>query len=85
MRFAQESECEAAGVDAKKVESIARRLASLGKEAKALGLMIFGGSGTGTLRPYGERPLIVARIGTDSWDGGCGATDYDSEGLERGE
>lgn len=85
MRFAQEEECLTAGVDAKRVESIARRLSALGKEARDLGIQIFGGSGTGTLRPWGEKPLILARLDGGTWDGGCGATRYDNEGLERGE
>lgn len=35
--------CCAAGIDPRKVESLAKRLAKLGKEADKMGLFIFGG------------------------------------------
>lgn len=36
-----EAECEAAGLDLKKVESIARRLSKVAKEAKEMGIEVF--------------------------------------------
>lgn len=43
-------ECEAAGLDPKEVRRIAAGLSRYAREAAALGLEIFGGSGTGDLR-----------------------------------
>lgn len=87
MKYANEEECEAAGIDPNKVESLARRFAALSKEASALGVYMFGGSGSGTLRPiqHNERPLILAHVTTSGFDGGCGATRNDENGLLRGE
>lgn len=42
--------CIKFGLDPKEVSSIARRLSRAAKEAEALGLEVFGGSGTGSLR-----------------------------------
>lgn len=87
MKYANENECEAAGIDSKKVESLARRFAALAKESHALGVYVFGGSGSGTIRPirHNERPLILARITSSGFDGGDGATHTDEDGLLRGE
>jgi hypothetical protein len=38
-----------AGLDRKKVESIARRLSKLGREMESMGLSIYGASGSGNL------------------------------------
>ena len=78
MIYADEESCLAAGVDPMKVESIARRLDKLGREADKMGLFIFGGSGSGTLRTqesYNNRNIVVASFGMGGeWDGGDGAT-----------
>lgn len=78
MIYADEESCKAAGVDPMKVESIARRLDKLGREAEKMGLFIFGGSGSGTLRTqesYNNRNIVVASFGSGGeWDGGDGAT-----------
>lgn len=87
-----ENECSFAGLDPTKVASIARRIGAAAKEARAMGLTVFGGSGTGTLRWHGENTtdyrlgaLIVAKIDGGSWDGGDGAEHTDEHGLTRGE
>ena len=85
--FINKKECLKAGLDIKKVASIARKLSKAGKEAAEIGLCIFGGSGTGTLR-YDEANrkgnLIVGCIDGD-YDGGDGAQyDWGDEYL-RGE
>lgn len=87
MKYANEDECEAAGIDAKKVESLARRYAALARESKKLGVYVFGGSGLGTIRHYhtNDQPLILASITPYGFDGGCGATRTDDDGLLRGE
>jgi hypothetical protein len=87
MKHANEAECEAAGIDTKKVESLARRFAALAKESHALGVYVFGGSGSGTIRPirHNERPLILASITSSGFDGGDGATRTDEDGLLHGE
>lgn len=85
--WAQHDECKAAGVDIRKIESIARRISKAGKEAAAMGVNIFGGSGTGSLRfddRSGKGSLILA--GLDGiFDGGDGAVMLDDTDLERGE
>jgi len=84
--FVNESECEAADLDAKEVERIARGLSRYTKQAEALGLQIFGGTGSGTLRfnDGGPGRLIVAQIDGD-FDGGDGGSSTSFDGLERGE
>jgi hypothetical protein len=86
-----EDECEFAGLDPKHVASIARRISKAAVDAKAMGLMIFGGSGGGTLRWFAEGgadirqgALVVAEL-NGLFDGGDGATHNDENGLLRGE
>ncbi len=45
-----EEACERFGLDVAKVRSIARRISKAAMEAEQMGLAVFGGSGTGTLR-----------------------------------
>ncbi len=86
MTRTNDAECTAAGLDPDEVERIARRLERAGRDAKKLGIHIFGGSGSGSLRfDTPEGPLIVAQLTGGSWDGGDGGTMPDSEGLMRGE
>lgn len=81
-----EDECAAAGVDPKKVASIARRIERAAVEARALGIQIFGGSGSGSLRfDDGQQRMLVLANVDGSWSGGCGAEMADGEGLMRGE
>jgi hypothetical protein len=80
-------ECEAAGVDPEAVRRIARRLSAAAREAKALGLHIFGGSGSGSLRSpnTGSGALILAEL-DGAFDGGDGGADtFNADGLLRGE
>lgn len=81
-----EDECKSAGLDIKKVESISRRLSKAAMEAQEMGLTVFGGSGTGTLRFHDgqDRSLIVSYLNGD-FDGGDGACMEDENGLLRGE
>jgi hypothetical protein len=87
MSYVYADECEVAGLNEKDVEKLAADLEKLGQKAKALGLTIFGGSGSGDLRfdDSTGRPLIVAVIGTNSFDGGDGGCDHDDSGMMRGE
>lgn len=83
-----EDECRAAGLDPAEVAKIARGLSRYAKQAHALGLCVFGGSGTGTLRkddhPRGALVLAdLAPLGV--FDGGDGACAHDDDGLLRGE
>lgn len=76
-----------AGLDPKEVRRIAAGLSRYAREAAALGLEIFGGSGTGDLRTEADARragLILARL-DGSFNGGDGASDYDEDGLLRGE
>ena len=87
--FANVDECKAAGLDPKKVERVARGLSKWGKEAEKLGIYVFGGSGSGTLRlhdPEEPHHLIVADLACPLlWDGGAGDPHYAGDGLLRGE
>ena len=91
MKYAHEEECIAAGLDPKRVNTLAQRLSAVARDAKKMGLTIFGGSGTGTLRindkPHDSysRPLVVAIL-DGHWDGGDGGYGVrDEDGLMRGE
>lgn len=81
-----EAECLAAGVDPAKVKAIASRLSRCGKELKAMGLEIFGGSGNGQIRAESSDAgsLVLAHV-DGVYNGGDGATDWSHDGLERGE
>lgn len=85
--FVNEAECAAAGLDPKVVRSIARRLSKAAKEAQKLGITIFGGSGTGSLR-FSDDPrksaLEIAYL-DGTFDGGDGAEHDWGDGLIRGE
>lgn len=83
------AECAFAGLDQKKVTSIARRISRAALDARALGLTVFGGSGLGTLRFNdtifgGAGQLIIADL-DGSFDGGDGACLPSDDGLLRGE
>lgn len=79
-------ECLKAGLDPKKVGSIARRLERLCREADIIGISVFCGS-SNTLRfNDGEKGgLIVASFFAPNADGGAGDNVEDSEGYLRGE
>ena len=81
-------ECEAAGVDPEKLKRLAARLSKCGKELKEMGLEVFGGSGSGSIRTSmgfdGKGQLVLADI-DGSYDGGDGAASYGEDGLLRGE
>jgi hypothetical protein len=70
------TKCEEFGLDERKVAAIAGRLALAAQEAHEMGLIIFGGSGSGALRKMGGGAQNnVAFIGP--WfDGGDGGDEY---------
>lgn len=81
-------ECDAAGLDAKEVARIAKGLKRYAKQADDLGLKLFGGSSSLTLRfkdDPGIGDLIVADGLANNVDGGCGSTVEYGDGLLRGE
>ena len=87
-----QAECAAAGLDERKVTALASRLARAARDARKMGLTVFGGSGAGSLRwrKPGETnprlaPLVVAHIDGFNFDGGDGAEHQDEDGLWRGE
>ena len=58
------------------------------RHAKKLGIYVFGGSGTGTLRIHlddGKTALILANLDGCYYDGGDGGCRPDEDGLLRGE
>ncbi len=67
--------CESAGLDPKRIRSIARRLSRAAMQAQALGLIVFGGAGSGDLRlPGGSQGILASLDG--SFDGGDGGDEY---------
>ena len=90
MSNANVEECYKAGFNdeqIKKIESIARRISRACKEAEEMGIFLFGGSGSGSLRfdDGGEGALELVACIDGIIDGGDGATHQDDEGLWRGE
>lgn len=81
-----EREIEAAGLDVDEVKRIAKGIEKYAKQAKAMGMIVFGGSDYGSLRARDgqEQCLILAHI-SGHWDGGDGAEELDEDGLWRGE
>ena len=82
-------EIKAAGLDPKKIASIARRIEKAALEAQKMGVQIFGGSTAGTLRFSDNEcsgALILANMEGD-WNGGDGAYGFIDfcDGLIRGE
>lgn len=79
-------ECIAEGVDPEAVRRIARALSRAARDAHALGLTVFGGMGSGTLRGLnlGDGALILAEL-DGRFDGGDGGDHQDAHGLWRGE
>jgi len=87
VKRANERECAEAGIDPSRIESLVQRFDCLAREARALGLTIFGGSGLGSLRfrtGDHEHALILAGL-EGPWDGGDGGCFPDDRGLLRGE
>lgn len=86
-----DEEIEAAGFseqESKRIKSIARRISKAALEAEKMGIEVFGGSSSGTLRFNDSdelgRGLILAEL-SGRWDGGEGGTCEDNNGLLRGE
>lgn len=81
-------ECEAAGIDPKEVQRIAKHIGRYVRAAESLGITIFGGGSGGSLRfsdSETDGALILADIDGGIWSGGDGGTHNDENGLERGE
>lgn len=82
-----EDECEKAGLDINEVRRIAKGLSRYGKQAQKLGMLIFGGSGTGELRYRDDHDKgalkLVSLVG--SYDGGDGGDADWGDGFIRGE
>ena len=74
-----EEACERFGLDSKAVASIARRMSRAAREASELGLIVFGGAGSGSLRfaqnDRGGHQMEVASL-DGNFDGGDGGDDY---------
>jgi len=92
MAWTYDRECDVAGQDPAKVKRLASRLQRLANDCNALGITIFGGSGSGSLRGFDgnrdrridERMLILATI-EGPFDGGDGGATPDDDDLLRGE
>ena len=86
MAIINNKECEVAGLNLLDVKRITKGLSRYAKEAQKLGIEIFGGSGSGSLRfdDRGGGKLILAEL-DGNFDGGDGAACEDDNGLIRGE
>jgi hypothetical protein len=86
MYVCNDAECQAAGLDPAEVARITRGLSRYAKQAQALGLCVFGGSGSGSLRKddHPRGALVLASL-DGVFDGGDGACAPDDDGLMRGE
>jgi len=78
--YSNSQNCQEFDLDEKKVESIARRISKAAQEAKEMGLIIFGGSGSGSLRytlnqEQGASQEVAILDGF--FDGGDGGDDYE--------
>lgn len=78
--FVNEDKCREFGLDPRKVTSIASRLSRAAREADAIGLIVFGGTGSGSLRfsrslRHGPEENEVALL-DGSFDGGDGGDNY---------
>lgn len=85
--YVNTEECNAAGLDPKEVERIAAGLSRYGRQARNLGITVFGGSGSGELRfddNIGYGSLKIAYL-EGTFDGGAGADQSYGDGLQRGE
>ncbi len=86
MSYVNKECCDAAGLDPKEVLRIANGLSRYARQAKASGMTVFGGTGTGSLRfdDGGDGALIVAEL-EGYFDGGDGGECQTTDGLIRGE
>ena len=88
MAYVNERECKAAGKDPRRVKELADELYRISVRMKRMGVYVFGGSGSGSIRAKSEgddRPLILAGFSGYGFDGGDGAEREDGDGLLRGE
>jgi hypothetical protein len=74
--FVDDDKCNEFALDPKTIASIARRISKAAVEANALGLKVFGGSGSGTLRIFGKGTSGNVAMLDGTFDGGDGGDDY---------
>ena len=68
--------CIEFGFDPKRVESIARRISKAATEAREMGIVVFGGAGTGVLRKMGGGCQNNVADLDGRFDGGDGGDEY---------
>lgn len=86
MKYSNFDECEAAGLDINEVERIAKGISRYAKQAQKLGIQVFGGTGSGSLRfDDGNAGRLVLADLDGNFDGGDGGTPESADGLLRGE
>jgi hypothetical protein len=74
--FVDEDKCVELGIDPKRVRSITRRISKAAMDAHSIGLTVFGGSGTGSLRISGRGISGTVADLDGVFDGGDGGDDY---------
>lgn len=87
MSHVNPDECKAAGLDVKAVARIARGISRYAKQARSMGVEVFGGGGSGTLRfrdSLTKGALVVAHL-DGRFDGGAGDEMDFGDGLLRAE
>lgn len=79
MSYVRDERCEEFGLDRKKVAGLTRRISKAAREAHEMGLVVFGGSGAGTLRfnrsAFGGERTSVADL-DGHFDGGDGGDSW---------
>jgi len=72
MSYVDEDRCAELGLDPKRVASIARRLSHAAEDARKLRLVVFGGSGSGSLRRVASDYTTAVAELDGPFDGGDG-------------
>lgn len=86
MTHVYQEECEAEGVDPKRIAQIARGISRYARELESMGLGVFGGGTGGSIRGKADsRGRLVLATLDGEFDGGDGAYGADDDGLMRGE
>jgi len=85
--WVNEAEIEKAELDIKRIKSIAMRISKAAREAEAMGVEIFGGSGSGELRFDDDSNMGKLKLAQldGIFDGGDGADREWGDGYLRGE
>lgn len=83
-----DEECAKAELDPRVIARLGQRLERVIRDCTALGIQVFGGTGSASLRfddHVDQPPLILAELSPANVSGGDGAIRVASDGYERAE